>query len=240
MSELCALYADEGLIPDAKRYQRYLDVVFGDVHFEGATVLDVGSGTGLVSCYAAARGAKRVVSLEPEFEGSSGASHDVARRLAKAAGMNHVVETRRESIHDFAPDGEMFDVVVLHNSINHLNEAACVELLENAESRLFYETAAAKIATLTRRSGTLFVSDCSPRNLWPALGLRNPFARKINWRLHQSPGVWIGLLTSAGFSSPRLRWTPPGRLPPVAQRIAANRLVAFVGSSHFHLLMRRT
>ena len=50
----------------------YFSRRFQGINFDGARVLDVGSGRGLMTLYAAMRGAERVVSMEPEMDGSTG------------------------------------------------------------------------------------------------------------------------------------------------------------------------
>ena len=48
----------------------YINSIFAGVNFENKNVLDIGSGTGIYSIYASLSGAKNVVSIEPETEGS--------------------------------------------------------------------------------------------------------------------------------------------------------------------------
>ena len=69
----------------------------------------------------------------------------------------------------------------------------------------------------------------------PDKGLAKPVPRRA-----QAPEVWAGLLTEAGFSSPRIRWSSfyqfrrPGRL------LLGNRLAAYFLQSHFCLTMVKT
>lgn len=55
---------------------RYLDWLFADVPLRSALVYDVGGGNGLISFYAAERGAREVVCIEPLGDGS----HERKRR----------------------------------------------------------------------------------------------------------------------------------------------------------------
>ncbi|HEX6098918.1 MAG TPA: methyltransferase domain-containing protein [Thermoanaerobaculia bacterium] len=238
IDELCRLYAARGLVHHAGRYRFYLDTVFRPIRFEGRRVLDVGSGAGIVSCYAVLKGAAHVVALEPEAAGSTHDAGPKARELFEAMGVASRITMRNETLQTFE-DSEPFDVVVLHNSINHLDERACIALRREEQARAAYRAAFGRLADTTKSGGQLFVSDCSPRNAFPTLGLRNPFAPAIDWTKHQPPREWIELLTAAGFTRPALRWTPVNRLYAAGRWLTGNRLASFFTTSHFSLTMLR-
>lgn len=238
ISELCRLYASEGLIHNAHRVAFYLDTVFERVRFEGARVLDVGSGTGIVSCYAAFKGASQIVALDPE---GAGGPHDARRTAAmmfSRLGVESKIESCSETIQAFQAAG-VFDVIVLHNSINHLDEAACIALREKQHAREVYLGMFDRLAKVSRPGAQLFVSDCSPRNVFPEIGRRNPVARTIDWRKHQRPEEWIELLEQAGFDSPALAWTPVTRFYRAGKALTGNRLVSYFTTSHFYFTMTR-
>lgn len=238
MDDLCRLYASRGLVHHAGRYRYYLDTIFRAIHFEGRRVLDVGSGTGIVSAYAAIAGASRVVALEPEAAGGTPNANPRARELFDALGVASRITMRDETLQTLEDPGP-FDVVILHNSINHLDERACVSLRRDERARATYREILGRLANVTNSGAQLFVSDCSPHNAFPALGLHNPFARTIEWAKHQPPGEWIELLTEAGFTRPVVRWTPVNRLYAAGRRLTGNRLASFLTTSHFSLTMLR-
>ena len=60
----------EGLYPNRGNLQYHLKTLFKNIPLENRRVLDIGGGSGLHSFYAACMGAKEVVCLEPETEGS--------------------------------------------------------------------------------------------------------------------------------------------------------------------------
>jgi 2-polyprenyl-3-methyl-5-hydroxy-6-metoxy-1,4-benzoquinol methylase len=88
----------------------------GDVR--GKAILDIGCGSGVYSIELARRGARRVVGLdfsEPMLE--------IARRDARAAGVEPAIELRRGEFlaHDFG--GETFDVAIAMGVFDYLEQA---------------------------------------------------------------------------------------------------------------------
>jgi SAM-dependent methyltransferase len=210
-----------------------LDWSFEGVDLAGKTMLDIGAGTGHHSFYAAARGA-RVVSLEPEIEGSSGAAVETFTRLRAELGVEGRVMLLRERLQDYDAEGRQFDVVLLASSINHLDEEACINLLREPEAVRIYRGLFERLNELTAPGGVIMLSDASRHNFFAALHLRNPLARTIEWHKHQTPETWIQLLLGAGFRSPELRWVTLGPLR-YARPLLANRVASYFLQSTFQL-----
>jgi hypothetical protein len=84
---------------------------FAPLNLEGKTVLDVGSGIGWASYFAAASGAKRVVSVEPEAAGSRSAMLETAEAIRDELGFRGIVEIVPRTIQE-AGLNETFDVVL--------------------------------------------------------------------------------------------------------------------------------
>ena len=59
----------EGLYSSKSRLKFQMDMLFRGVDLKDKKVLDIGGGYGLFSLYAASRGAKKVICLEPEADG---------------------------------------------------------------------------------------------------------------------------------------------------------------------------
>lgn len=60
------------LYSTGKRLKFYLEQqLFKNIDFRNKTLIDIGGGNGLFSFYAALNGAKKVVVMEPEFDGST-------------------------------------------------------------------------------------------------------------------------------------------------------------------------
>ena len=227
-----------GLWPSEAGLRRYLAFLFGDVPLRGARVLDVGGGTGLFTMYAAASGAAEVTCLEPEAEGGLAGMNDTFRRLLAATGLANVrlVPSTLQAF-DAAPGS--FDVVLLHNSINHIDEPACVRLRDDERARETYRGLFRRIAELSCPDAHLVITDSSSANVFPLLGLRHPASPLAEWHKHQPPEVWALLLQDAGFCNPHVSWSSYNRLGRLGWMLLANRVGAFLTTSHFRLLMRK-
>lgn len=237
-----ALYLDavvkERLFPNQDRLRFHTDALFRGVDFRNKTVLDIGAGVGLFSFYAAARGARRVVCLEPEVDGSTPGVLEKIDRLKKVLG-RHNVEFSPITLQAFEPGAEKFDVVLLHNSINHLDENACINLLRDPKARAVYRELFGKLFALSNRGAKLIICDCSRYNFFALLGLRNPFVPTIEWHKHQAPQAWAELLAGAGFVNPGIRWRSFNRLGSLGRLLLANPLAAYFLESSFCLRMEK-
>ena len=139
----------------------------------------------------------------------------------------------------FDPAGERFDVILLHNSVNHLDEKACIQLLESESARATYLALFGRLASMAADGATLLLCDCSRHNLFARLHLRNPVASTIEWHKHQAPETWVSLLEKAGFRNPQIRWTSLNSLHTAGKILTANRYAAYLLTSHFRLRMTR-
>ena len=212
--------------------------LFDGISLQGKTMLDIGAGGGRCSFYAACAGARRVVALEPQAEGSRADAVDRFSRTARELGLEQVGLVRHR-LQDYEPRGEMFDIVLLGGSINHLDEEACIRLQSDAAAQRTYRALFEKIAALTRPHGTLIVTDCSRENLFARLGITNPVARSIEWHKHQTPEFWAAMLEEAGFSRPRIRWKSFNTLRRPGRLLLGNRLACWCLTSEFCLTMER-
>lgn len=241
-AQATALYLDtaikERLFPTKGRLRFQTQVLFAGVDFENKAVLDIGGGAGLLSFYAAAQGARSALCLEPEVDGSTPGVLEQIARLKQALGRQNV-EFKPVTLQAFEAEGEKFDVVVLHASINHLDEAACINLLREPQSRAAYRELFAKIFALSNKGAKLIISDCSRYNFFALLGLRNPFVPTIEWHKHQAPQVWAELLAEVGFVNPRISWRSFNRLGNFGRVLLANRFAAYFLESNFCLRMEK-
>ncbi len=229
----------EGLYSTEKKLRFHLSTVFKEVQsFEGRTVLDIGGGAGLHSFYAACKGAAEVVCIEPEDAGSNSGVRDQFRRFNELLGTNNVY-LEPTTVQEFDAKGRTFDIVLLHDSINHLDENACVTLLDDDASWAVYKDIFTAIHSLIAPGGLLIVCDCSRYNIFATLGLRNPITPTIEWEKHQSPKVWARLLGQVGFGEARIAWPSFNRLGLVGQLLLGNGVAAYFLKSYFCLTMRK-
>ena len=235
---LCEIAVQQGLWSSADALRRYLDWFFKGVTLHGKRVLDIGGGNGLLSCYAGVQGARDVVCLEPEaaggLEGMKAQFAELTRQLG-LCDVNFLPLTLQE----FEADPGTFDILLLHNSVNHLDEYACVNLLREHRAAETYRMLFEKMATLGSSRAEVILADCTPYNVFPALNLKHPLSTSIEWHKHQTPEVWSGLLHSCGFREPRIGWSSYNRLGAVGWLLFANRLGAFLLTGHFRLHMKK-
>jgi hypothetical protein len=221
-----------------ERLRRYHALLFRNVDPAGKTLLDVGAGSGLMGFYPALGGAE-VTCLEPEAAGSSSMTARDFQTLRDSAPDDISIRYLAEAIEDHRPE-KPYDIVLVHDAINHLDEGAVQTLHTNDPVALDrYDEHFARLAGLTAPGGMLIVADCSRHNLWAALHLRNPFAPSIEWYKHQPPGLWERLLARHGFDVVDLVWDAPRRFGAVGQALLGNRAGAYVLISHFILTLRR-
>jgi SAM-dependent methyltransferase len=216
----------------------YLRYLFEGVDFSGKAVLDVGAGDGKYSLYAACRGAT-VVGLEPAAAGSRSGSRELFETTVAQRALSNVTLVP-QSLQDFDWPDRAFDVILLHASINHLDEDATVRLRNEQGARDVYRELFGKLARLAPPGARIIVVDCSPHNLWARLGRRNPFAPTIEWHKHQPPEAWASLLEDVGFGNRRIRWNSLNTLRRPGQALLGNRFAAYCFASVFCLTMERT
>lgn len=216
--------------------QFQMEAIFGGIDFKNKTVLDIGGGSGLFSFYAACRGAKEVLCLEPEAEGSSTKVIEKFDKLNKLLKCNNVT-LEPITFQAFESSGKTFDIILLHNSINHLDEIACINLLKDDTSKAIYQEIFSKIYSLSSKDAKLIICDCSRYNFFALFKIRNPFATTIEWHKHQAPKVWANLLGKVGFVNPRIRWSSFNRLRYWGRFLIGNKLMAYFFTSHFCLTM---
>lgn len=237
-----ALYADNvinaGLYSSKHNLLHEMDFVFKDIDLKNKRVLDIGGGTGIYSLYAACKGAERVVCLEPEMAGSSEAMVTNFIKLKTLLGLENV-SLEQLTFQEFDSQESTYDVILLHNSVNHLDEDACISLKTNAKSKIIYEEILMKIYLLASESARLIICDCSSNNFFATIKMRNPFAPTIEWHKHHTPETWINLLYKVGFRSAHIKWTTFNRLGKWGELLLGHRLVAYFLISHYHLTLTK-
>jgi SAM-dependent methyltransferase len=212
--------------------------LFAGVDLANKRMLDVGGGTGIFTYYAACMGAREVVCLEPELDGSTAGVRG-SFHLLRAEFPDVPVKLDARTIQEFSTN-EKFDVVLLHASINHIDEPACIRLLEEEGARDAYRRVFAHIRELANPGASLIVYDCTRYNFFPLVGMKNPLRPTIEWHKHQKPEVWARLLAEVGFRDPKIGWEPlycfgrPGRL------LLRNKVAAFFLKGGFRLHMEKT
>jgi SAM-dependent methyltransferase len=227
-----------GMSGSEKNMRFRLNTLFKGFDFEGKRVLDIGGGFGLLSFYAAAKGARKVVCIEPELAGSSSDAAAKFYRIQSATKLDDVFLVQ-DTFQEYDPGDEKFDIVIIHNSINHLDEPACIALQDNDAARQSYSTIIQKLFSFSNEGARLLICDCSRYNFFSMLGLRNPFVPSIEWHKHQSPELWAKIFLQAGFSNPTIRWSSFSILGKAGKLLLGNKFIAFFLQSHFCLTLEK-
>ena len=216
----------------ANNLKFYYRQIFDGINFDDKCVLDIGGGDGTISFYAYSQGAASVTCLEPESSGSTNgvirSFHETKNRLnAKTV----VLETC--TLQDYSCHDHKFDIVILNNSINHIDEQACTTLLYDKNSRTKYQQFARKIAMYTNNDANLILCDCSRNNFYSIIRVKNPFMREIEWNKHQSPKTWIEIFELEGFTCQDIRWTSFNTLRRCGNLLFGNFLASYFLNSNF-------
>jgi SAM-dependent methyltransferase len=230
---------NEGLYSSKGNLQFQMNTLFRGIKFKNKKVLDVGGGFGLYSFYAACSGAEKVVCLEPEVEGSSSGMIDRFNRLNKLLKMQNIV-LKPVKVQALVSERETFDIILLHNSINHLDEMACINLIKESRSKDAYRRIFSEIYSLSNHGAKLIICDCTKYNFFALLKIPNPFASTIEWHKHQSPKTWANLLIEVGFVNPKMRWSSFNIFRNWGRVLFGNKLMAYFLKGHFCLTMDKT
>jgi SAM-dependent methyltransferase len=239
VEQFLALGRAKGLWRHGAGFMHYCNhQLFPGIDLEGKTVLEIGAGNGKFGLWCAVNGARQVVALEPVGDGADASStREILYSMRDKLGcLNVRVEEKR--IQDYQPEIS-FDLVLLHYSINHLDENACINLRSDPGCTRVYEDLFRGIRGMMNPGGILIISDCTRTCFWNALGLKNPFAPYIEWFKHQSPNTWASLLLRVGFHSPRISWAYEPKTFHLGRFLLSNRVIAYFYTSIFFLRMEK-
>jgi len=183
-SDALEILQRERLVKRVKCVGFHMQQLFEGIEFSDKRVLDIGGGFGMASLFAAALGAREVICLEPGSAGSSQVTQFGLRSAARSE------VTRRIDFLDATLQAYLqtepvpFDVIISNNSINHLDEPACVRLLE-PEGRKTYQDIFKAIRQITQPGGRFIVSDCCRHNALEQFGVRKALAAEPMGRAHR-------------------------------------------------------
>lgn len=240
LQEFARLAVKAGHWRSERRLLNNLDYLFREVPLTGRRFLDVGGGAGLFCAAARAMGAARAVCVEPGGAGASNFIRTVAAQGA-AAGDSWGIEYEASTLEDYHSESGsrcQFDVILLHNVINHLDEEACIRLHRDEQARQRYGEKLQLLHDIAAPGAHLIICDCARNNLWSDLHLPNPLMRSIEWHKHQNPGLWRSLLGEGGWKHRATDWTTPNLLGRPG-RLLGNALCSYFLFGHFRLLFCR-
>lgn len=236
----------EGICRSKGNLTFYLNYLFESVPFTGKSMIDIGGGSGLYTFYAAIMGAKYVICVEPEMKGSTKGTLKKFKKLSAKLSLSNV-SLQPVRFQEFDAT-RAFDIILLHNSINHLDEEACIKLRYDDEARRRYELIFQKLSKIAAPGAKLVITDCSRYNFFALLDVTNPFAPTIEWHKHQSPEFWSNMLSNYGFINPKIRWgldveayfSSFSGLRKIGRLLFGNRFASYFSTSAFLLVMDRS
>jgi len=228
------------LYGSTKRLKFYLlDILFKDIDFKDKTVLDIGGGNGLYSFYVACMGAKKVVVMEPVMDGSSDGVEDEFNNFKEVFGTKDNIFFNKDILQQYDPGEDKYDVVLMHYSINHLDEQACIDLIgkKKAEAKKSYLSVLTDLVNMSSENSTLIITDASRYNFFQKIGVKNPIAPDIEWEKHNEPKVWAKLLKEVGYTNPKIQWLALNAFGKIGKLLLANKVGSYFLHSFFYLKM---
>lgn len=231
----------EEIVAETKKYRNKkgiifkLESLFKGIEIKDKKILDIGGGDGLMSFWMSHKGAD-VYCLEPDSNGSADVDLTDYHYLEEETGLK--INLIKKTFQDFNTQ-DQFDLILIHNTINHLNELACERLDYDQESFHTYEEYFHKLYTLLKKNGMLIISDCSRKNFWYNIHQTNPFIKNIEWEKHQAPGLWRVIAEDANFKCEKLTWSTFNRFGHIGKILLGNALTAYFLSSHFNLYLKK-
>ncbi len=218
-------------------FYQWKNQLFCNLEFSGKSMLDMGCGLGLNCIWASIHGAKPVIGLEP-LEAGSGAVKKAFKVFTEIVNTLQLkdIEILPYKFQDYNIGPNYFDIVLMTASINHLDEESCIHLRDSSEAYSAYVSMFKKLRSIMKTGGKLIVTDCSNRNFFGDLGIKNPFEPNIEWRKHQQPKYWAKLLYECGFSNPQISWLSKPLLRHLGMPLR-NALLSYFIDSVFRLEM---
>ena len=215
-----------------------LDDANGDLFTGGGRALEIGAGEGLMSLWMLHAGARAVTSLEPESSGSTSGVGARAEAHRRALGIpEERWDYRADTLQSFS--GGPYRVILSYASVNHLDEAACVKLLEDPQARATYVEIFRKIRDMLEPGGSFIVADAARENYWAKLGRPSPWSPEVEWHKHQEPETWSRLLAEAGLEPISQRWFFPYYRARRLRPLLDNKVAARCLDSTFVIRARR-
>ena len=215
-----------------KRYVLRSQFVFEGLDLKNARILEIGCGRGAFCLWGALFGAEYVLGIEPELDGSSGGSLDCFLNLITKLDLKNV-EAKNCTLQDLPVTEKKFDIILMYNVINHLDEKNVQILHRDENAKRQYVSLLVEMKKSLSPKGIVIVADCARRNFWNDVGMKFPLDPNptMEWHKHQNPRVWRSIFKEAGFRLYDFRWSI---LNPIG-KLASNFLVQYFSASHFVL-----
>lgn len=229
----CARLVARGLYSNPRNLGHFLTYMFGANTGYQKNVLDIGGGGGVLCLAACLDGAVSGDCVDPEGAGSTAGSTGSFEETATLFGLPQA-RMIRQTFQAFEGPDDHYDLVFIDNAINHLDEAACIELQTSEAARAAYVAIFSQLRAMLRPNARVIISDCGRKNAFGDRSLKSPLMPTIEWNKHQQPEYWATVIEPTGFKCVRIQWSSfhtlgrPGRL-------LGNESLAYFLLSHFRM-----
>jgi 2-polyprenyl-3-methyl-5-hydroxy-6-metoxy-1,4-benzoquinol methylase len=228
--EKLAYVAKKAGYSSLERYVLRSKFIFEGMDFKNKRILEIGCGKGAFCMWAGLQGAEYVLGIEPEADGRIEGSMAVFQDLLQKLNLNNV-ESKNCFLQSLSVPNKKYDIILMFNVINHLDEKA-VEILHKDKTAVeAYIKILRDLKNYLNPDGLVIVADCARSNFWNTLGLKSPFVPTIEWHKHQNPRRWIDIFSQSGYCLYDFRWSS---LHPIG-KLASNFIVQYLTTSHFVL-----
>lgn len=213
--------------------------LFRGLDLKDRSILDIGCGRGTFLFWCLHKGASNCLGVEPEASGSTSGSSKIFEKAIIKLECEDQIELFK-GIFQEIPDSYkgQFDIILMFNVINHLDEDAYIMLRNDKSALELYKSFIKWIGDFLKPNGRMIIADCAHNNFFSDLNITNPFAKNIEWNKHQNPRTLISLLAEAGFERVRLEWSTIYPLRHFG-RLFANQIVSYFRASHFILEVKK-
>tara|TARA_B100001109_G_C18852825_1_gene470180 strand:- start:1627 stop:2361 length:735 start_codon:yes stop_codon:yes gene_type:complete len=206
--------------------------IFNGINLENKEILDLGGGNGIASFHALNKCSScNCFVVDPIEEGSNKLMVAQFNEMKKNFKPGRIFYHR--DFIDTLDNHLKFDIVLMHNSINHIGEDIIDEIEFNKHK---YQEYLSRIDTITKRlkkDGLLIIADCGSKNFWNNLNLKDPFAPSIDWSLHKEPEIWRKMIEEIGHQHIDTYWTSRKEFGKLGKLLFANRFLSYFIGRHF-------
>ena len=187
--EICV---ETGVSSSIKNSRFQFKQIFKNINLNNKSILDIGGGSGYLSFYCMLKGAKSAVCLEPGEDGVNLEKNASFETFDE--NFNYEIDYLNEKIEEYHSN-QKFDVIILHNSINHLVECDCKNLNHNIDAKKKIMKTIEKISFLANYNSLLLIVDNSGYHFFQNFGLEHhPLIPHVGFHDHESPSFWIKLI----------------------------------------------
>lgn len=208
-----------------------LKYIFEGISLKNKSLLDLGGGNGIASFFASHSDKScRCTIVDPFEDGSNTLMSNQYKELSKV--YNNTVKLHMGYV-ETLPKDEKFDLILMHNSINHIGEDIIIDIQYNQNHWKKFSLRLESILMRAKKGAKIIVADCSSKNFWNDIGVKNPLAPTIEWHLHQPPHVWKEMIEKFNFTRLSTKWTSRRELLLFGKILLAHRLISYFTESHF-------